>query len=98
MSVGSAVSTFGPGMGHDKPRPLAPLPSADRRRLCGDKPMPDPAARPDVIDQADVLFRNPPTLEELMADVPPLTSEDDLAIPGLTDEEWEAFVAALNDE
>ncbi len=33
-----------------------------------------------------------------MADVPPITSEDDLAIPGLTDAEWKAFVAALNDE
>ena len=60
--------------------------------------MPDPAAKPDAIDQADAMFRNPPTLEELMTDVPPLTSEDDLAIPGLTDAEWEAFVAALDDE
>jgi len=60
--------------------------------------MPDPAAKPDAIDQADALFRNPPTLEELMEGVEPLTPENDLTIPDLTDEEWEAFVAALNDD
>ena len=59
--------------------------------------MPDPAAKPDPIERANALFWNPPTLEELMASVQPLMSEDDLAIPGLTDEEWEAFVAALNE-
>jgi hypothetical protein len=31
-----------------------------------------------------------------LADVCPLTSADDLAIPRLTDEEWEAFVAATS--
>jgi hypothetical protein len=33
-----------------------------------------------------------------MADVPVITSWDDLAIPDLTDEEAEAFAAALDDE
>jgi hypothetical protein len=59
--------------------------------------MPDPAAKPDAIDQADAVFRTPPSLDELMAGVAPLTPENDLVIPDLTDEEWEAFVAALNE-
>ena len=32
-----------------------------------------------------------------MADVKPITSWDDLAIPDLTDAEWKAFEAALKD-
>jgi hypothetical protein len=78
---------------------LGSVPGADpsRPRICNDEPMPDPAPKPDAIEQANAVFWNPPTLEELMADVPPLTSMDDLAIPDLTDEEWEAFVAALNE-
>jgi len=67
------------------------------RRLCRDELMPEPAAKPDAIDQADALFRNPPTLEELMAGVAPLTPENDLDIPDLTDEEREAFATALDE-
>lgn len=33
-----------------------------------------------------------------MVGVPVITSLDQLAIPNLTDEEWEAFEAALKDE
>lgn len=73
------------------------VPDPSRRRICGDEQMPDPAPKPDAIEQANARFWNSPTLEELMADVPPLTSMDDLAIPDLTDEEWEAFLAALNE-
>jgi hypothetical protein len=40
-------------------------------------------------------FHNPPSLDALMADLPPLSSVEDLTIPDLTDEEWEAFVEAL---
>jgi hypothetical protein len=59
----------------------------------------DRAPKPDAIDHADALFRRPsPTLEELMSDVEPITSWDDLDIPDLTDEEREAFAAALHDE
>lgn len=61
--------------------------------------MPDPAAKPDAIDQADALFRRrSPTLDDLMAGVEPIRSWDDLDIPGLTDEEREAFAAALADD
>lgn len=42
-------------------------------------------------------YGNPRTLDELMADVKPITSWDDLAIPDLTDAEWKAFEAALKD-
>jgi len=63
---------------------------------CIEDPMGEPAAKPDPIDQADAEFRKPsPTIEELMADVEPITSWDDLDIPDLTDDEREAFAAAL---
>jgi hypothetical protein len=52
----------------------------------------------DEIDQADARFRRPRTLDELMAGVPVITSVDDLAIPELSDEEWEAFQTALKDD
>jgi hypothetical protein len=61
--------------------------------------MADPAAKPDAIDQADALFRrHSPTLDELMAGVEPIASWDDLDIPDLTDEERQAFAAALADD
>jgi hypothetical protein len=43
------------------------------------------------------LFNNPPSLDALMADLPPLSSVEDLTIPDLSDEEWDAFVEALKD-
>jgi hypothetical protein len=52
----------------------------------------------DEIDQADARFRSPRTFDELMAGVPVLTSWDQLDIPDLTDEEREAFAAALADD
>jgi hypothetical protein len=57
--------------------------------------MPEPAANHDLIEQASSLFWNPPLLEELMADVAPLDPDEHFDIPDLTEEEWEAFVAAL---
>jgi hypothetical protein len=60
--------------------------------------MEDRAHKPDAIDQATARFWHPRTLDEIMADVPVITSWDDLAIPDLTDEEAEAFAAALDDE
>lgn len=57
--------------------------------------MPEPAANHDLIEQANSLFWNPLPLEHLMADVAPLDAEERFDIPDLTDEEWEAFVAAL---
>ena len=59
----------------------------------------DPAAKPDAIDQAGIQFRKSSrTLEELMAGKKPFTSWDDLDIPDLTDEERDAFAAALADQ
>lgn len=60
--------------------------------------MGDRAHKPDAIDHTDARFRSSRTLDELMSDVPVITSVDDLAIPDLTDEEWEAFQAALKDD
>jgi hypothetical protein len=59
--------------------------------------MPDSAAKPDAIDHADAAFRNPPSLEELVAGLEPLRPEESFNIPDMTDEEWEEFVAALNE-
>lgn len=59
--------------------------------------MEDRAHKPDAIDQADVIFRDPPTLEELVAGLEPLRPEESFDIPDLSDEEWEDFVAALRE-
>lgn len=60
--------------------------------------MSDTAPKPTAIDEANTEFWKSRTLTELLEGVKPITSWDDLAIPDLTDEEWEAFRAALKDE
>jgi hypothetical protein len=67
-------------------------------RLRYEDAMPDPAPKSDEIDDANARFWKPQTLEELMAGKKPFTSWDDLDIPDLTDEERDAFAAALADE
>jgi hypothetical protein len=62
-----------------------------------DEPMEDRADKPDAIEQANALFWKPPALDEVMADVAPITSWDALDIPDLTDEERETFAAALDE-
>jgi hypothetical protein len=57
----------------------------------------DRARNPDPIDEATARFWKPRTLDEILADVRPITSWDDLDIPGLTDEEREAFARAVGD-
>lgn len=59
--------------------------------------MPEPAVSHDQIDRANAQFWSSPSLQELMADVAPLTPEEHFDIPGLSDEEWQAFVAALDE-
>jgi hypothetical protein len=62
-------------------------------------PMGEPAKKPDAIDRADADFRKPsPSLDELLTGKKPFRSWDDLDIPDLTDEERDAFAAALADE
>jgi hypothetical protein len=78
-------------------RPVpAPRPLVDY--VLGEELMEDRAHKPDEIDRATARFWNPRTLDEIMIEVPVITSWDDLDIPGLTDEESEAFAAALADE
>lgn len=60
--------------------------------------MPDPAPNADMIDEAIARSWKPRTVDELMAGVPVITSLDQLAIPDLSDEEWAAFEAALQEE
>jgi hypothetical protein len=59
--------------------------------------MPEPAASNDQIEWANAQFWAPPSLEELMADVAPLDPDEHFDIPDVTDEEWDLFVAALNE-
>jgi hypothetical protein len=59
--------------------------------------MEDRAHKPDAIDQADFMFRDPPTLDELVADLEPLRPEESFDIPDLSDEAWVGFVAALRE-
>jgi hypothetical protein len=57
--------------------------------------MPEPAAHSDPIEQANQQFWNPPSLDDLMADIEPLKPNEQLDIADLTDEEWDAFERAL---
>lgn len=59
--------------------------------------MPEPAASNDQIERANIQFWNPPTLEELMADVAPLDPNEHFDIPDVSDAEWDVFVAALDE-
>ena len=77
---------------------LGPAPRLAVDLAIGDEPMEDRARNPDPIDEATARFWSPRTLDEVLADVRPITSWDDLAIPDLSDEEWEAFAAALRDD
>jgi hypothetical protein len=65
--------------------------------VLGDELTEDRAHRPGAIDRADRAFSNPPTLEELVADLEPLRADESFDIPDMTDEEWEEFVAALHE-
>jgi hypothetical protein len=59
--------------------------------------MPESAATNDYIERANAQFWTPPSLEELMADVAPLEADERFDIPDVTDEEWDVFVAALDE-
>jgi hypothetical protein len=59
--------------------------------------MPEPATSNDHIERANTQFWNPPLLEDLMAGVAPLVPDEHFDIPDLTDGEWEAFMAALEE-
>lgn len=58
--------------------------------------------RPEVMarnpgDDLGSLYRDSRSLDDLMADVPPLSHDDDFAIADMTDEEREAFGEALHE-
>src|ERR1700733_819675 len=82
--------------GH-RPRPCLRWPRRPPTLCGGAHLMPQPAASNDHIERASTQFWNPPSLEELMADVVPLAADEHFDIPDLTDEEWEAFMAALDE-
>jgi hypothetical protein len=59
--------------------------------------IPTPTTSNDHIEQANTQFWSPSSLEEAMVDVAPLEPDEHFDIPNLTDHEWEAFVAALDE-
>ncbi|MEW6153475.1 MAG: hypothetical protein AB1673_05725 [Actinomycetota bacterium] len=59
--------------------------------------MSEPTPTPDTIERANALFWSPPSLDELMVDVAPLSEDESFEIEGLTDDEWQAFVDALDE-
>jgi len=59
--------------------------------------MPEPATSNDHIKLANAQFWTPPSLEELMAGVAPLEPDEHFDIPDVTDEEWDVFVAMLDE-
>ena len=59
--------------------------------------MPETTPEPDAIERASASFRHPRTLDDLLAGVAPFPADDSFAIPDLADEEWDAFVKAINE-
>ena len=59
--------------------------------------MSESEARRDAIEEANSLFWNAPSLEELMTGVAPLRAEESFEIEDMTDEEWQVFVDALDE-
>ena len=59
--------------------------------------MSESSPAPDAIDQASASFWNPPSLDELMADVAPFSADEDFSIEDLTEQEWEVFAHALHE-
>lgn len=47
--------------------------------------------------EAEAEFWDSLPLEELMADIAPLNPDEHFDIPDVTDEEWDVFVAALDE-
>jgi hypothetical protein len=59
--------------------------------------MPEPVPSHDEIERASLAFRSAPGLDTLMADVAPFAPDERLAIEDLTDDEWQAFLDALDE-
>lgn len=59
--------------------------------------MPESEATHDAIEEANALFWNPPSLDELMAGIAPLDADESFEIEDMTDEEWQVFVDALDE-
>jgi hypothetical protein len=59
--------------------------------------MPESEASRDAIEAANALFWSPPSLDELMADVAPLSADERFEIADMTDEEWQVFVDTLDE-
>lgn len=59
--------------------------------------MPEREASRDVTEDANSLFWNPASLDELMAGIAPLGADESFEIQDMTDEEWQVFVEALDE-
>jgi hypothetical protein len=59
--------------------------------------MPESEASYDVIEAATALFWRAPPLDELMADIAPLSADEGFEIEDMTDGEWQVFVDALDE-
>lgn len=57
----------------------------------------DPGAGADPIDRASAAFWQPADLDTHVLGAEPVTAEESLAIPDLTDDEWEALARALHE-
>lgn len=59
--------------------------------------MSESSPAPGAITDVSALFWKPPSLDELMAHVAPLSGDEDFSIDDLTEQEWEAFVEGLHE-
>ena len=59
--------------------------------------MSEPTASTDAVDRANAAFWAPADLDTLLTGAEPLREDESVAIPDLTDTEWEAFARALDE-
>jgi hypothetical protein len=59
--------------------------------------MTEPVRQPDDLDAAAPTFWAAPDLDALLAATKPYEGPEDFVIADLTDDEWDRFVAALNE-
>ena len=77
---------------------VSPMPPIRRvHNLCSVRAVNEPVRQPDDLDVAAAAFRADVDLGALLASTKPYEGPDAFVIDDLTDDEWDRFVAALDE-
>ena len=77
---------------------MSPLPPTRRMdNLCSVAAVNEPERQPDDLDVAAAAYRADVDFEALLASTKPYEGPDAFVIDDLTDDEWDRFVAALDE-